>query len=186
VKEDHIENGQEQAMFYALGALEPAEVAVFERHISDGCKSCEDELKTFQAAATGFAYAVPQQTPDDNVRRRLMALVNEGTGLTTLRAEPDSWQESGFEGIQVRRLFVDRERSTVSMLVRMAAGARYPRHRHAAVEEVYMIEGDLHVSGTVLLAGDYQRADLDSFHGAQWTEKGCTAFIIASFENELF
>ena len=72
------------------------------------------------------------------------------------------------------------------MLVKMAAGARYPRHRHAAVEECYVIEGDLHVSGTVLLAGDYQRADMDSFHGVQWTENGCTAFIISSLQNEPF
>ncbi len=89
------------------------------------------------------------------------------------------------EGIRVRRLFVDRERGTVSMLVKMAAGARYPGHRHAAVEECYVIEGDLHVTGTVLLAGDYQRADLDSVHGVQWTEKGCTAFITTSLHNEL-
>ena len=71
--------------------------------------------------------------------------------MKTLRSGEGAWKATGFEGIQVRRLFVDRERETVSMLVKMAAGARYPRHRHAAVEECYVIEGDLHVTGTVLL-----------------------------------
>jgi anti-sigma factor ChrR (cupin superfamily) len=186
MSEDHNEDGQEQALLYAIGALEPAEIAVFERHLHEGCGSCQDELRDFQAVATGLALTAPQRTPGDNVRRRLMARVNVGSGLTTLRSDEESWKATSFEGIHVRRLFVDRERRTVSMLVKMAPGARYPRHRHAAVEECYVIEGDLHVSGSVLLAGDYQRADLDSVHGAQWTEKGCTAFIISSLHNELF
>lgn len=106
-------------------------------------------------------------------------------GLTTLRSD-EAWEATEYEGIKVRRLFVDRKRATVSLLVKMAAGARYPRHRHAAVEQCYVVEGDLRTSETVLLAGDYQRAEPDSVHGMQWTENGCTALIISSIHNEFF
>ncbi len=186
MSEHHNHDGQEQALLYAIGALEPVEVAAFERHLHEGCSACQDELRDFQAVATGLAHAVPQHTPSDNVRSRLMSRVNKEAGVTTLRSDEGSWKTTNFEGIQVRRLFVDSARGTVSLLVKMAAGARYPGHRHAAVEECYVIEGDLHVSGTVLLAGDYQRADPDSVHGPQWTENGCTAFIISSLHNEFF
>jgi anti-sigma factor ChrR (cupin superfamily) len=186
VSEHHNQEGQEQALLYAVGALEPGEVAAFERHLQEGCTACQNELRDFQAVAAGLAHGVPQHAPSDNVRTRLMSRINKETGLTTLRFEEGSWRKTRFEGIEVRRLFIDRGRGTVSMLVRMAAGARYPGHRHAAVEECYVIEGDLHISGTVLLAGDYQRADLDSVHGDQWTEKGCTAFIISSLHNEVY
>ena len=184
MSEQHHEEGLEQALLYAIGALELAEVAAFEKHLLEGCRSCQDELRDFQGVALGLALTAPQYSPDDNVRRRLMARVNGGPGLTTHRSD-EPWRATGFEGIRVRRLFVDRERGTVSMLVKMAAGAKYPGHRHAAVEECYVIEGDLHVSGTVLLAGDYQRADLDSVHDVQWTENGCTALIISSLHNEM-
>jgi anti-sigma factor ChrR (cupin superfamily) len=186
MREDHKKDGQELAALYAIGALEPAEVADFETHLRQGCSYCESELRDFQAVATGLAASGEQHSPGDNVRRRLMARVDTASGLTTLRSDDESWKRTATEGIRVRRLFVNRERGTVSMLVKMTAGARFSGHRHAAVEECYVIEGDLHVGGTVLHAGDYQRAATDSFHDVQWTENGCTAFIITSLHNEMF
>ena len=42
----------------------------------------------------------------------------------------------------MRRLYVDEAAVMVTMLVRMAPGARYPSHRHAAAEECFVLSGD--------------------------------------------
>lgn len=107
-------------------------------------------------------------------------------GVFTLRAEETGWEKTDIEGIEVRNLFADRERNYVTMLVRMAAGTAYPTHRHAGVEECFVLEGDLRVPpGRHLHAGDYQRASGDSLHGVQSTDAGCLLFIISSTEDEL-
>jgi anti-sigma factor ChrR (cupin superfamily) len=106
-------------------------------------------------------------------------------GLFTLGAEEGAWEEVGISGIKVKRLFVDPERDSVTMLVRMPAGAAYPRHRHAGPEQCYVIEGDLRVDKLAFFAGDYQYAEPNSFHGVQYTEKGCLLLIVSSLHDEL-
>jgi quercetin dioxygenase-like cupin family protein len=106
-------------------------------------------------------------------------------GLLSLRADEGNWEEIGISGIKVKRLFVDPERDSVTMLVRMPAGAAYPRHRHAGPEQCYVIEGDLRVDNLAFYAGDYQCAEPDSIHGVQYTEEGCLLLIVSSLHDEL-
>jgi hypothetical protein len=42
-------------------------------------------------------------------------------------------------------------------LVRMEAGAHDPSHHHAAIEELFMLSGDLRVESQIIGAGDYCR-----------------------------
>jgi anti-sigma factor ChrR (cupin superfamily) len=65
------------------------------------------------------------------------------------------------------------------------AGTVYPAHRHAGIEESYLIEGDLLVEGYTLRSGDYCRAEAGSFHGEVRTDKGCKFIAVASLEDEL-
>jgi anti-sigma factor ChrR (cupin superfamily) len=67
----------------------------------------------------------------------------------------------------------------------MEAGAHYPSHHHAAIEELFMLSGDLHVENHVMGAGDYCRADSGSIHGETFTEAGCLFLMMASPENQL-
>ena len=107
------------------------------------------------------------------------------SGFIMHRADEGEWEDTGINGIKVKRLFVDPAHDYVTMLVRMPAGASYPRHRHGAAEQCYVIEGDLHVGDSILGAGDYQCADADSIHGVQYTEGGCLLFIVSSQHDEL-
>ncbi len=106
-------------------------------------------------------------------------------GLTTLRAEESAWEPIGIDGIRVRMLAVDPERRMVTMLIRMDPGTSYPSHRHAATEECFVLEGELHVANEVLRAGDFQRAAAGSVHGPQWTKTGCTLLLVSSQDDEL-
>lgn len=101
------------------------------------------------------------------------------------RAHEGEWEDTGINGIKVKRLFVDPAHDYVSMLVHMPAGASYPRHRHAGTEQCYVIKGDLHVGDIALRAGDYQCADANSVHAVQYTEGGCLLFIVSSQHDEI-
>jgi hypothetical protein len=52
----------------------------------------------------------------------------------------------------------------------MDAGAHYPSHSHAEIEELFMLSGDLHVEGQLMRSGDYCRGDSGSVHGETFTE----------------
>jgi quercetin dioxygenase-like cupin family protein len=106
-------------------------------------------------------------------------------GLFTIGADEGEWEDVGISGIKVKRLFVDPERDSVTMLVRMPAGAAYPRHRHAAPEQCYVLAGDLYLGDIALHAGDYQCAAPNSIHGVQHTKAGCLLLIVSSLHDEL-
>jgi anti-sigma factor ChrR (cupin superfamily) len=106
-------------------------------------------------------------------------------GLLTVQAHEGVWEEIGINGIKVKRLFVDKANDSATMLVRMPAGASYPRHRHAGIEQCYVLEGDLRVDDAVFRAGDYQCADSNSTHGVQYTESGCLLLIVSSLHDEI-
>jgi len=109
----------------------------------------------------------------------------EAHSLFTLQANEGGWEETGVEGIQVRRLFIDRSRNRMTAMFKMAPGTSYPCHVHDDAEECYVLEGDLKVGDRVLHAGDYQRAAPDSLHGVQSTEGGCTLLIVSSISDEI-
>ncbi len=113
------------------------------------------------------------------------ASTGAGPALYTLRSGATPWEPTGIDGIEIRRLFVDRDRNQTTMMIRMAAGRSYPRHVHGGAEECLVLQGDLHVGDTVLHAGDYQRAAEGSLHGVQSTEQGCLLLIVSSLTDEL-
>jgi anti-sigma factor ChrR (cupin superfamily) len=150
------------------------------------------------AAAVAAAPAAPMAIAQDSAANAPAASDEQGIQvwknwdsaapappLFLLRSNDSDWEATKVPGVAVRRLFFDAERQSVTMLVRMEAGARYPSHRHGGVEECYVLEGDLHVGDTIMKKGDYQRVETDQVHGVQSTEKGCTLLILSSLHDEI-
>jgi anti-sigma factor ChrR (cupin superfamily) len=106
-------------------------------------------------------------------------------GLSILRAGEGGWEPTAANGVSVKPLSTDPARRYVTMLVRMEPGSSYPPHRHAAVEECYVLQGELRVGAHLLKAGDYQKAEGGSDHGVQSTENGCLLLIVSSQDDEL-
>jgi hypothetical protein len=48
------------------------------------------------------------------------------------------------------------------------------------VEQFYMLQGDGHVAGHVLHAGDFYRTAAGSAHDVTYTEAGCVFLLLAS------
>lgn len=183
----------ELAASYALGALEEAEETAFEEHLRNGCARCEAELRELREVAAKIATAAPAEPPAGLKQRvlgrarntpRFPGVILAEQGVLIFRSNEVEWQKFA-EGVQFKPLYMDSDRRYNTCLVRMAAGASYPGHRHKDVEELFVLSGDLHVSGEVMGPGDYCRAVADSSHGMTYSETGCTFLMLASQMDEV-
>jgi anti-sigma factor ChrR (cupin superfamily) len=181
----------ELAASYALGALDSGERIAFEDHLRDGCPQCEAALRGYSEIVDEFAESLAQDPPV-KVRRRLLAEVGRvpnpssslPEGVLIARSAEVPWRPM-FDGVACKLLHTDRIRRYSTSLVRMDPGARLPRHRHDDVEELYILSGDLSVSGEVVRAGDYCRANPDTVHDESFSETGCLFLLMASHQNEM-
>jgi len=182
----------ELASLYALGALDAGERTVFEEHL-ESCATCAKDVRSFNVIANLIGESVPAMPPPQ-LRERLLSRVGrsprapgillEQSGLLIARSDELAWQTMA-PGISFKPLYADVARKYNTALVRMEAGARYPSHHHAYVEELFMLSGDLHVENEVIGAGDYCRADSDTIHGETFSDSGCLFLMMASQENQI-
>jgi len=189
----------ERASLYALGALSQLEARAFEEHLAEGCEACEDELRSFEEVTGVLALAAPAVAPPAGAREKLAErLAQNGSAqkskktfaaaglqqFLTVREDEGTWEKM-FEGIFVKRLFVDKRRSTVTSLYKFAPGAQIPPHPHGGVEECYILEGDLEANGEVFGPGDYTCAPAGSFHPSVSTQGGAMVLIIEQASREM-
>ena len=70
------------------------------------------------------------------------------------KAAEREWAATDYRGIQ-RSLFRNNEAGGRSSVVRLASGARFPRHAHHGTEEVVVLAGRVSIGGVKLEEGDY-------------------------------
>ncbi len=181
----------EQAAMYAAGAMTPAEMAAFEARLLRGDADARRAHEALALVRAAIEKNITPAKPRPLIKEQLMARVRSDvkrapvsspdplSPLFTLRAGQTPWEETGTAGCRYRTLFVDEASRRMTVLFQLDAGAEYPDHHHAGVEECYVIAGDLHIAGTVLYAGDYHRAQGDTDHGESFTRGGCLLLITA-------
>ncbi len=70
------------------------------------------------------------------------------------KAADREWIQTDYPGIE-RSLFRDNDAGGRSSVVRLAQGARFPRHAHHGTEEVVILSGVVRIGGVELAPGDY-------------------------------
>lgn len=199
----------EALALHAMDLLDPAAAAELEEHLSDGCELCLAQVLAFRETYAALAYAVPASAPDPGLREKILhrldSVASDDEKSATPGASAQVWKawtqqpeeevhvvrsseqhwENVRPGIWAKRLYVDAERDTVTMLVRMDPGASYIPHRHGGPEQCYVLEGDLRDGDLLVTAGDFQCAATGSVHGAQSTAGGCLLLIVSSLHDEL-
>ena len=53
------------------------------------------------------------------------------------------WETSVYPGVQTKTLVVDRTSGVLTMLLKMAPGAKLPDHEHVLIEQTFVLEGSL-------------------------------------------
>jgi anti-sigma factor ChrR (cupin superfamily) len=186
----HNQQGHLEPLFlYALQALPSAEVAGMEAQIA-ACPACREELGTLRPIVASFvAWPTDVLRPESSLWDRLARRIAAETrtepvhAAASQHAEPE-WAVAG-PGVFYKILAADAASRRVSLLVRLAPGADYPPHRHAGVEELHLLDGELWVDDKRLLPGDYIRGEAGTVDHRVWSETGCTCVLLTSTDDIL-
>jgi hypothetical protein len=174
---------------YAAQALPASDVAAAEAHIA-GCPHCQRELAALRPVVDRFvSWPTDVLRPPTSLQARLAQRIAEETGGAPVPPPAPQWREPAWEqvapGIECKLLATDGERHRVSMLVRLAPGARYPAHTHAGVEELHLLDGELWIDERKLLPGDYNYGPPGASDERVWSETGCTCVLVTSTRDTL-
>lgn len=185
----HSQEDLDLIFLYVLQALPRSEMSAVADHIS-GCERCHEEMKMLLPVVESFvAWPNDLLRPPQSLWDRLAQRIAEETGkeLDPTPAQIPNipeWEEAA-PGVSVQLLSTNAESQRVAMVVRLAPGSTYPPHRHAGVEELYLLAGVLIIDEKTLYPGDYVRADAGSIDHRVWTRTGCTCLLLTSTEDEI-
>jgi anti-sigma factor ChrR (cupin superfamily) len=169
---------------YAAQALPASDAAAAEAHIA-ACPHCQRELEALRPVVDRFvSWPTDVLRPPTPLQARLAQRIAAETGRAPVPPPAPQWREPDWEqvapGIECKLLATDGERHRVSMLVRLAPGARYPAHTHAGVEELHLLDGELWIDERKLLPGDYNYGPPGANDERVWSETGCTCVLVTS------
>ena len=105
-------------------------------------------------------------------------------GLTFVKASEGTWRGIA-QGVTAKLLAFDPVSCRTTTLLRFLPGTSYAPHRHATVEELYVLEGGCSIAGREMAVGDYHRAEAVTVHHDTSTEEGCLLPVISSPQNEM-
>ena len=179
----------ERACAYALQVLPTSEVAATEAHIAS-CPDCRREVESLRPVVNLFvSWPIDVLRPTTSLKMRLALRIAEETGKQPVLPRARHWSEPDWKqvapGIECKLLATDTERHRVSMLVRLAPGASYPPHTHAAVEELHLLDGELWIDERKLFPGDYNYGAPGERDERVWSETGCTCVLVTSTKDVL-
>ncbi|MEG5207820.1 cupin domain-containing protein [Microcoleus sp. ARI1-A1] len=181
------------AALQALDTLDESESRAFAEKLKESAE-LKNELAAFEAAIAAIAYTAPPVPVAPELKNRLFQRIAElpivtsptenNTPSLIVRSNDVKWKSYGVPGMSIGKLYIDKKKREITCLMRLEPGVKFPLHRHAGSEEVFVLEGDLIVEGEVCHQGDYIRSVPSSIH-SPITEGGCLLLIKSSTNNEM-
>ena len=172
---------------YVLRTLPTDAALAVERHAAD-CVHCRREIDELRRVVDALsAWGTDLLRPPQSLRWRVAGRIAAETGSERISAaaQPEPPWQQVTPGIQVKVLSADAQTDRMSMLVRLAPGFAYPSHRHADVEELWLLDGELWIDGRRLVPGDYNRAEPGTADQLVWSGTGCTCVLATSANDVL-
>ncbi|NOS81739.1 MAG: cupin domain-containing protein [Nitrospira sp.] len=162
-----------------------------ERLVSRIAHEAARETAQFESVANTLALSAAPVAPRASLRERVLAHIGKlgdpqlqmESAFTFLRTSELEWQEIS-PGTFVKVLHNDTANARATVLCRMEPGSMYGSHRHAQMEELFVLEGTCHCAGRLMHAGDYHRAEAGSVHPPTSTETGSLMLVISSTQNQ--
>lgn len=145
-----------------------------------------DVAKAHDLAAVLLMAQCNLATPPASLKQKLMAMVTSSQPMASpslhfmVDAASGGWMPMKVPGAFAKLLSTNEEKGYAVVLGKLEAGAGYPAHLHQEQEDVFVLEGDLHVGGTHLKAGDFHRAAKGSAHDVNWSDGGCIVMVVIS------
>jgi anti-sigma factor ChrR (cupin superfamily) len=96
------------------------------------------------------------------------------------------WMKTRHAGIETKTLMADTATGVMTVLTKMAAGARLPDHEHVRVEQTYVLEGSLHCGEGICRAGEFVWRPAGSRHEAWAGPEGCLTLAMFQAPNRFY
>jgi anti-sigma factor ChrR (cupin superfamily) len=93
------------------------------------------------------------------------------------------WTKTRHPGIETKTLYSDPASGVMTVLTKIAPGAKLPDHEHVLVEQTWVLEGTLHCGEGVCKAGDFVWRPAGSRHEAWGGPQGCLALALFQAPN---
>jgi quercetin dioxygenase-like cupin family protein len=175
----HIEEIEELAALFSLGALPAEDAARFEKRLGAGCALCNSELEESRKVVHALPLSAPELAPPARLKARLMESIAErpaakppiSEGLI-VRANDTAWVDGPMPGVQTRSLLGKR-----TVLMRLAPKTFVPEHDHPASEQCLVLEGSVTSDGVTAYAGDFTYMPKGTHHTPLYSEDGCLLLI---------
>lgn len=186
---------------YALAVLDGTEASSMAAHLAE-CPECQREYDSIGGLSTALSAWRGQDLPRpaplwDSLLQRIsqssqkqppqkapVAVASAAQSSLAQDWPEPQWQQAA-PGITCKLLSTDDEKKVTSMLVRLAPGISYPPHRHAGVEELFLLEGELWIEDRLLFPGDFNRASPGTSDQRVYSETGCMCLLITSPLDEI-
>jgi quercetin dioxygenase-like cupin family protein len=98
-----------------------------------------------------------------------------------------AWERSALHpGVETKTLLVDRATGLLTMLLRMAPGAKLPDHEHVQIEQTYVLDGTLVCGEGVCRAGEFVWRPAGSRHEAWAGPEGGLMLAMFLIPNRFF
>lgn len=173
------------AALYVLGVLSAEEVRRFEQHAAV-CEACADESRAMAEVSVLCAQSLTDGHPPAGLRERVLnAAIQPSAAAALVRSEEGEWQATPFPGVHTKVLFNNAATGDVTSLIRVDPGGWYPSHRHAGVEQCYVLSGDVVFEDHTLHAGDYEATIPSSIHSPVRSVNGCMLLIVNNERDEI-
>jgi anti-sigma factor ChrR (cupin superfamily) len=188
-KENNIQEFQENAALYALGAFSPEETQAFKIELQGAETSAQMEVSAFTEVVTHLSAAAPEATPSTGVREALLAHIANDKSRSLLRPSEmpteinifkndEDWVPT-YEGVSIKKLYCDPVTNFRTRLVKLEPGAHLPAHKHLGSEQCFMISGDFVINGVTYREGDFTVALDQSSHLDLHSVGGAVVLIIS-------
>ena len=96
------------------------------------------------------------------------------------------WTKTRHAGVETKTLMADAATGVMTVLTKMAPGARLPDHEHVRVEQTYVLEGEIHCGEGVCRAGEFVWRPAGSRHEAWAGPQGCLTLAMFQAPNRFY
>jgi len=96
------------------------------------------------------------------------------------------WEKTLYPGCETKTLLLDRASGLLTVLMRMAAGAKLPDHEHVLIEQTYVLEGELVCGEGTCRAGEFVWRPAGSRHEAWAGPEGNLLLAMFQIPNRFF
>src|SRR3970282_1122011 len=76
------------------------------------------------------------------------------------------WEKTACPGVEAKTLLIDRDSGLLTVLLKMAPGAKLPDHEHVLIEQTYLLSGTLVCGEGTVTAGNFVWRPAGSRHAA--------------------